>query len=163
VEETTTETPVVDLPLDRIVINEFMASNTTTIQDAQEGFDDWIKLLNVSDEVVDLSGMYLTDTANDLKKWSFPEGTTLAPGAYLIVWADEDGGDEPGLHANFKLAKDGEIISLTDSDDRGNQLIDSITFEAQTTDVSFGRYPDGSETLQVLPKKDFSPLPPCCL
>ena len=66
-----------DLPRDRVVINEFMASNSAAFQDGQSEFDDWIELLNVSTETVDLSGMYLTDSDDDRQQWSFPEGTTL--------------------------------------------------------------------------------------
>jgi len=143
-----TEAPSTEAP--SIVINEFMASNTTAIQDPQAEYDDWIELLNVGETPADLSGMYLTDTESDMRKWTFPEGTTLAPGAYLIVWADEDGGDEPGLHANFRLSSLGETLLLVDADVRGNTLIDSVAFGEQEADVSFGRYPDGVGPLQVL-------------
>ena len=48
------------------------------------------------------------------------------------------------LHANFKLSAGGEMVGLFTAD--GTE-VDSLTFAAQTTDVSFGRSPDGSETL----------------
>jgi hypothetical protein len=120
-----------------------MASNHATMRDPQGHYDDWIELLNSSDQEVDLSGMYLTDNSDNPRKWAFPKGTTLAPGAYLIVWADEDGNANPGLHASFKLSKDGETVMLVDADGRGNALLDSVTFGKQRDDVSFGRLPDG--------------------
>jgi len=133
-----------------VVINELMADNDGVIQDPQGDYDDWIELHNTSLQTVDLSGNYLTDREDDLRKWAFPEGTVLPPGAYLIVWVDEDGGDEPGLHANFKLSSDGEEIYLVDTDENGNAILDYVLFEAQETDVSYGRTPDGSG--------DFAPL-----
>lgn len=133
-----------------VVINELMASNASTIADPQGDYDDWIELLNVSDEVVDLSGMHLSDNPAKPLKWRFPDGIQLDPGEYLLVWADEDGGDEPGLHANFKLSRRGETVWLYDTDERGNQLLDSISFGAQYEDVSFGRYPDGFGPPHVL-------------
>ena len=139
-----------DLPLDRIVINEFMASNATAVQDPQGDYDDWIELLNVSNEVVDLSGMYLSDSADTPKKWMFPGGTTMAPGGYLIVWADDDTTDQTGLHTNFKLSSGGESILLVDADGMANALIDSVAFGELSPDVSYGRYPDGAGTLLVL-------------
>ena len=144
-----------DLLPRRIVINEFMASNTAAVQDPQEEFEDWIELLNVSEEVVNLSGMYLSDSPTNLKKWKIPEGVTLDPGGFLIIWADEDGGDEPGLHANFRLSRNGESILLVDSDERGNSLVDEVTFSEQQTDISYGRYPDGGDSLREL----FVPTP----
>ena len=39
-----------------VVINELMASNSHTIADAQEEFDDWIELHNTGDTPVDTAG-----------------------------------------------------------------------------------------------------------
>ncbi|MCZ6634538.1 MAG: CotH kinase family protein [bacterium] len=143
--------PVLVAESSPIVINELMASNRTVFQDPQDEYDDWIELLNVSDQDVDLSGMYLTDREDLLLKWIIPEGTILAPGAYLIVWADEDGSASPGLHANFKLSAGGETLMLVDSDERGNLLLDSVSFSAQETNISLGRYPNGMGEFQVMP------------
>jgi len=134
-----------------VVINELMAANQTTIRDPQGHYDDWIELLNVSDHDVDLSGMYLTDRKDNPRKWAFPKGTALAPGAYLIIWADEHGNADSGLHANFKLSRSGETVILIDADQRGNALLDSVTFGEQKPDAAFGRLPDGKGPFRVLP------------
>ncbi len=133
-----------------VVINELMAANQTTIRDPQGGYDDWIELLNVSEHEVDVSGMYLTDQNDNPRKWAFPKGTTLAPGAYLIIWADEDGNANSGLHANFKLSRTGEAVMLIDADERGNGMLDTVTFGKQGDDVAFGRLPDGKGVFRVL-------------
>lgn len=133
-----------------IVINELMACNRATIRDSQGHYDDWIELLNASNQEVDLSGMYLTDKKENPRKWAFPKGTTLGPGAYLIIWADEEGHANPGLHASFKLGKDGETVMLIDSDARGNAMLDSVTFGKQKDDVAFGRLPDGKGAFRAL-------------
>jgi hypothetical protein len=93
---------------------------------------------------------YLTDKKDNPRKWAFPKGTTLAPGAYIIVWADEEGHANPGLHANFKLGKDGETVMLIDADARGNAMLDSVTFGKQRDDIAFGRLPDGKGAFRVL-------------
>ncbi|MBW8002451.1 MAG: PASTA domain-containing protein [Planctomycetes bacterium] len=124
-----------------IVINEFMASNNTTTQDPQGEYDDWIELYNHGTETVDLSGMYIAD---DSTLWQIPSGTTLNPGNYLIIWADEDIADNPsGIHADFKLTAGGDEVRLFKSD--GTTLIDSIAFGPQTTDISYGRYADATD------------------
>ena len=132
-----------------------MASNIQTIADSENEYDDWVELLNISDREVDLSGMHLTDRRDDLRKWTFPEGVKLAPGAYLMVWADEDGSDAQGLHASFKLSSEGETVLLVDTDGWGNAILDSVTFGEQEPDIAFGRSPDGTGRFEKL----FSPTP----
>ena len=133
-----------------VVINELMASNTKSVADPQGENDDWIELHNVSDHVVNLSGMYLSDNQNNPRKWQFPDGTQIGPGDYLIVWADEDGNAEPGLHANFKLSRNGETVMLVDTDQRGNQVLDVIKFQVQGEDVALGRVPNGTGDFKSL-------------
>ena len=55
------------------------------------------------------------------------------------MWADEDGLDTPGLHASFKLSAEGEAIFLTDTDANQNAVLDSLDYELQQTDRSYGR------------------------
>lgn len=126
-----------------VVINEFMADNKTTIQDPQGEYDDWIELFNKGTESVDLSGMYLSDKLDNPKKWKFPENTSIAAGEYLLIWADENSKANPGIHTNFKLSAQGEVILFSARDGEGNALLDSISFGPQEKDISCGRYPNG--------------------
>ncbi|MDD4857228.1 MAG: CotH kinase family protein [Candidatus Krumholzibacteria bacterium] len=121
-----------------LVINEFMADNGTTMADQNGEFDDWIELYNNSGVAIALGGYFLSDNTN-LTKWVFPD-TTIGPGGYLIVWADDDEG-QSGLHAGFKLSASGESIYLTDLD---TVVVDQVVFGVQTTDLSTGRYPNGT-------------------
>jgi len=129
-------------PRSGLVINEFMAANDTTIADPQGDYDDWIELYNGSSETISLQGMYLTDDATIPKKWIFPD-TFIAANGYLLIWADDDTLDSPGLHTNFKLNKAGEFIGWYDTDANGNLLIDAYNFGTQIGDVSEGRFPNG--------------------
>lgn len=123
-----------------VVVNELMASNSTAVADQDGEYDDWIELYNNGSGEVNLSGWYLTDNLNNLQKWSFPEGTVIAAGGYLIVWADENG-SEAGLHANFKLSASGETLYLLDPSLRIGQ---EITFGQQITDKGYARSPNGT-------------------
>ena len=89
-----------------LYINEFMADNDATIADPQGDYDDWIEIYNSGDAAINLGGKYLTDDLAEPDKWVFPEVTIEANG-YLLIWADDDDGDE-GLHTNFKLGASGE-------------------------------------------------------
>lgn len=132
-----------------IFINEVMADNETTIEDPDEAesYEDWIELYNAEDEAVDLSGMYLTDDAEDPTQWQIAEGTTIEAGGFLIIWADKD--EEQGdNHASFKLSSNGETLLLYHID--GATPVDSFEFGEHQSDVSYGRYVDGSDTFHVM-------------
>jgi hypothetical protein len=133
-----------------VVINEFMVTNTRTVQDPQGEYDDWIELYNGSSGDVDVSGMYLSDSDANPLKWSFPSGTTVPARGSLIVWLDEGTLADDGLHANFKLSKKGETICLIDADSRGNVVLDRVTYGPLREKVSFGRFPDGGPSWQPM-------------
>lgn len=122
-----------------VVINEFMAQNTT-IPDPAGQFDDWIELYNNTSNNIDLGGMYLSDNYSNPTKWQFPSNTIIEAGGYLIVWADEDSGQE-GLHAAFKLSASGEVIRLSNTD---ASILDTISFGQQTANLSMARIPNGT-------------------
>ena len=90
-----------------LVINELMAVNNTTIHDSQGEYDDWIELKNLTDTEIDISGMYLSDSIAELRKWQFPEGTVIPESGYLIIWADDTDSEGDELHTNFKLSSEG--------------------------------------------------------
>ena len=126
-----------------ILINEFLANNVSANTDPAGEYDDWIELYNPTSSPVLLTGRYLTDKPDNLTKWQFQQTDLyLNSGEFLIIWCDEEE-DQEGIHTNFKLSTDGEYIALTDTD--GISVIDSISFASQTSDISYGRFPDGSE------------------
>jgi len=122
-----------------VVVNEFMADNDGIVADSNGDYDDWIELYNNTDQEISLYGYFLSDAGDDLAQWTFPD-TSISANGYLIVWADKDD-DQEGLHANFKLSASGETIYLSDPD---TTIIDEIAFSEQTTDLSTGRYPNGT-------------------
>jgi hypothetical protein len=129
-----------------LLINEFLADNAAVIEDPDDQagpFDDWIEIYNPGDAAVDLGGLYLTDELAEPTNWQIPAGVSIPAGGFLLFWADNDT-EQGDTHAGFQLNADGEEIGLFGSD--GVTEIDSIVFEGQTTDVSYGRYPDGADT-----------------
>ena len=135
-----------------LVINELLARNDFGDTDSQGQKEDWIEIYNCGQEAINIGGMYLTDDLSEPTKWRIPNdnlsATTISPGGYLLVWADNDTADA-GLHASFQLDSDaGDEIGLFDTD--GITLLDSITFGDQTPDVSFGRDPDATSNWVTL-------------
>lgn len=123
-----------------VVINEFMASNSTFIADEAGEFDDWIEIRNNTTEWISLKNYHLSDTLDILDKWKFPDDAALEPHGYLIVWADEDG-NQGDYHANFKLDADGEELYLID---KTGTIIDQLEFGLIPTDISYARIPNGT-------------------
>ena len=119
-----------------LVINEFVASNATGALDETGAAEDWVELYNPGDATVQLNGLSLTDDLTQPGKWPLPTGS-LAPGAFLLIWCDDDPGDGP-FHATFKLSAGGEEIGLH----LGETLVDGLVFGPQTVDVSTGRRVD---------------------
>ncbi len=123
-----------------LVINEFMASNDAAVADQDEEFDDWIELYNNGNLPIDLSGYFLSDNPENISKWSFPENTIIEPNEYITIWADGDE-DQDGLHASFKLSAAAESVILSDID---SVVIDEVSYLDQKTDISYGRFPNGT-------------------
>ncbi len=124
-----------------LYINEFMASNRTTVADEAGDYDDWVEVHNAGDAAIRLRGMYLTDNLAAPTKWSFPD-TTIGPGEYLLVWCDGEYREGP-LHASFKLDSDGEQLGFFAATGDQVYYIDTLSFGPQSTDTAQGRYPDG--------------------
>lgn len=142
-----------DDPLPLLRINELMASNTSCCPDTDGGtseFDDWIEIYNAGLVSVDIGGMYLSDDNNNpfghRISDSDPALTTIPPGGFLLLWADEDEEQGP-LHLGFRLSSAGEDIGLFYIDGRA---IDTRSFGPQTENQSGGLIPDGGSLWQVL-------------
>ncbi len=140
-----TNNPV--FPAIAVTINEYMAGNTSTITNPVGGtFSDWFELFNAGATPVDLTSYSLTDLLTTPKQFVIPTGYVLQPGGFLLVWADKNSksnnGTNADLHVNFKLTKSGGQIGLFSPD---GVIVDSVSFGAQLTDISEGRFPDGSE------------------
>jgi len=96
---------------------------------------------------VNLGGNFLTDNLTNQFQYQIPNNGhyTIAPFGYLLVWADnepqQNSTNRPDLHVNFQLRQAGEAIGLFAAD---GTLIDSVSFGAQTNNVSQGRFPEGT-------------------
>ena len=122
-------------------VTELMADNGRTLQDGDGNWSDWIEIANLGDEPTDLAGWHLTDDRRLPGKWTFPS-RVVGPGEFVIVFASGQSEDTyvdfaGQLHANFRLAGDGEYLALTGPD---LAVVDEYSpgFPAQVEDISFG-------------------------
>ncbi|PLW97392.1 MAG: hypothetical protein C0591_06665 [Marinilabiliales bacterium] len=130
----------------QLYINEFMASNDGAFPGPQGDNPDWIEIYNAGAEAVMLGGYYLSDKLDDPEAMyqipsTYPDSVTVEPGGFILFYANDDTAWSV-LNTNFKLSGGGENVGLWNS---SMEVVDQITYEEQTTDVSYGRYPDGTD------------------
>lgn len=90
---------------------------------------DWIELFNATDAAFELSGCGLSDGAASVR-YTFPDGTVLPAGAYMVVPCDGNAGRAENA-AHFGLsAAGGETVLLTAPD--GTLLSAAVTVRADT-------------------------------
>lgn len=122
-----------------LVINEFLASNTSGQTDIDGDRPDWIEIHNPTGSAIDLDGLFLTDDASDLTKWQLP-AQSIGGNQYLVVFAsgkDRATADDD-IHTNFKLSKSGEYLGLIDTD--GTTVIHDYgtQYPEQFDDTTYG-------------------------
>ena len=127
-----------------LVINEVMAANFSEVADQDGEYDDWVELYNGNSFSLNLSGYYLSDSENDLTKWTFPN-VTIPANDYLIIWCDTAGGTQSGLHTTYRLSADQEEVYLTAPT---GIVIDAVHYVNMPTDMGYARVPNGTGPMQ---------------
>jgi len=110
------------IPVARVVVNEVESNGGTP--------GDWVELYNAGTAPADLSGYGLKDD-NDSRTFTIAPGTTLEPGAFLVL-------DEAQF--NFGLGA-ADIVRLFAPD--GVTLVDSFAWTSHAA-TTYGRCPDGT-------------------
>jgi len=130
----------------QVVLNEYSAANLESTPDNYGKHEDWLELFNPDSAPADISGFQLSDNPDIPGKWIFPQGTTIEPGSYLVVWLsgrDEVSGGH--YHANFKITQTkGTAERLVLSNASGIE-IDSRKVKKLQLGQSAGRKTDGGD------------------
>ena len=123
-----------------VYVTEVMASAAQIQAINGLGTTDYVEIYNSSAQAIDLSGWGLSDNINWPLKWTFPQGTSIFPGEYMIVLLDgsaTSGTNAQRLHASFSLSRaGGETITFSDATGR---VLDKIYLPEIPTDISYGR------------------------
>lgn len=146
--------PTDPLPPVPVRINEVVTHNVTGLVDEDGSHEDWVELHNTTGEPVDLSGWHLTDERTVPGLWTFPAGTALPAGGYLVVFASGKNRAVAGrpLHTNFRLNRDGEYLALTGP---GGEPVDRLVpVPPLAADRSFGHGTGNTRTPVVLAAGD---------
>jgi len=127
-----------------IIVNEFLASNETCCGSEIFGSgEDFVELYNYGTAPVNIEGWGFSDSEGSIATTA-PD-TTIPPGGFLILWYTGETNGFPEIDA--KLSSGGETVYGEDS---SGTMVFSVSFDAQDEDVSYGRYPDGSDTWQQM-------------
>ena len=128
-----------------LVINEFMASNQSTITDETGSYGDWIELYNPTDEAVELGGWLISDDLEQPDEWVLDDALSIEAGGFLLLWADDDPEEGPS-HLGFNLSRKGGQLGLYAPTERA---IDRLEYAEQASDLSAARTPDGSMDWEI--------------
>ena len=128
-----------------VVINEFVAASGTVYP------TEWVELYNKSDHILDISGMAIDDAAGGLLPKEIPAETLITAGGFYTM-----------TFSSF-LNNDGDDVRLLSED--GATILDSFSYDAASTDMSWCRKPDGGswsaiECGPTMGSTNTPPLPP---
>ncbi len=123
-----------------LLVNEIMSANVDMYMSPAYNFDGWIELYNTTDKELWLGGCFLSDDANNLKKWQMPDniGTVPANG-YKVIWFGSN-----GIKTNqtpFNLECEGGALYISDSN--GN-IITRQEYPESRSRLSWARTTDGA-------------------
>ncbi|KAA1261400.1 CotH protein [Rubripirellula obstinata] len=128
-----------------IVVNEILAHTDPPQSDS-------IELRNSSDQPINISGWWLSDSSENLLKYRIPTMPALQPGA-LVVFDAGDFNLDPALpgQVSFGLnAAEGDQVYLSQaSGGVVTRIEDAVEFGATFNGVSLGRTPDGSRLVPL--------------
>ncbi len=118
-------------------INEVLAKNSDTLAYGTV-FPDWIELHNAGSVTADLGDWGLSDDPALPYKYLIAPGTTLEPGAYIVIHASASA-SVPLPRTGFALSDNGETLTLSRAIAGGGGAADTILFGRQLPDYSLGR------------------------
>jgi hypothetical protein len=110
----------------QLLVNEVLASHESAV--------DFVEFFNPTETELDLSGMWLSDSADDLMKYRIDDGTKVAPQDFIVFQCSDE-------LTGFGLNSQGEALFLTEAD--AQNVAASYAWGPQLPDISVGRFPDG--------------------
>jgi hypothetical protein len=133
--------PNLVIPRD-VVINEIRANSDAPLVDA-------IELFNVTDQAIDVSGWYASDSGNDPLRFQLPSGS-IVPAAGFLTLSQQDF----QFNLRGEIGDDAYLVAV-DPLGRPQRTADYVAFGPTARNGSIGRYPDGQGQMLPLPSSSF--------
>ncbi|MDC0497363.1 lamin tail domain-containing protein [bacterium] len=107
-----------------VVINEVLAHTDVGV--------DWIEMYNPTGDIVDLTGLGLTDDMDQPNRYVFPNGTSIGAYGYLTISASTFG------YGFSELGSEAALLELSGSNII--RIVDRVDFPAVNREEAFGRH-----------------------
>jgi hypothetical protein len=119
-----------------IEISEVVSSNTKFLAGPYKTYHDFVELYNRTDKEIDLTGYYLSDDPEQVRKGSL-DGVKVPANGYVCIILSTDGINTPkGYHVvNFSINASGETLVLA----KGDTVTDVAVIPSLGQNTSFGR------------------------
>ena len=116
-----------------VVIGRVIADNVSALQAEDGMYYDYIELVNLSGADVDAGGFYLSDDLDEPMLWRIPDGTVVPANGTVAFYASEL---NEGMHTSFRLAREGEVVVLSN---RLGQILDVVDYDILEEDQIWTR------------------------
>lgn len=127
-------------PIPDLWISKVLPRNTSGIVDNVGDRDPWLEIHNAGSGIVDLSGQGLTDNLGMPMRWTFPNGASIGPGAFAIIWADGEVSEATAgsWHTGFSLAYPRGFVALMRNQNGTPAVLDYVNYDVSAADQSYG-------------------------
>lgn len=132
------------------VFSEVMTSNHAAFDHPDYGTVDWVEIYNPTDRDIDLSGFGFTNEIKRTFRYTFPEGTVLKSGEYLVLYCTggTEASDADPFCTGFNLSASGEDLYLVN---KNNVEADEVHVPALDVDTAFARTDSGEFAVTEFP------------
>ena len=130
---TASRTWTIDTSYSMLIINEVLTSNLSFYHEGT--LPDMIELFYDGPTSLNISGMSISNSPDNPRRFVFSSGTTISPGDYLVLYADSDT-ITSGIHLGLDFDDEGGSVYLYNHD---GTLLDSVQFGRQLPDLSIGK------------------------
>lgn len=120
-------------------ITEISICNTAEVLDPNGNYQDWIELYNPDTAAILLHQLRYADQKGNRMEFRLRNKRVIAGGEYALIWLNKEITDFMGNYPD--LDADGGFFAVSDS--LGN-LLDSISYPRQYSNVSYGRVHEDS-------------------
>lgn len=114
--------------------------------------DSWVEIYHSGEGELMLAGYYLSDDAQNLRKWGFPSNASIGAGAFGNAGFNGQmlSGNGPSWPVSFAISAERPVLYLTyQSEDDSMVVVDYIDFGGVFPGRSLGSFPDGNPASRV--------------